>query len=257
MRDSLRTPDLLISDFAKFDRPATLHLGFQALSAFVEQNNCLPAPRHEADAEQVMKLVNELHSAAKGDTQPDFKVIKELAFQARGDLSPMVAVIGAFVAQEVLKACSGKFHPLHQFLYFDSLECLPTDAATILSDEECAERNSRYDGQIAVFGKTFQEKLQQTRQFLVGAGAIGCEMLKNWSMMGIGSKGHGIIHVTDLDTIEKSNLNRQFLFRPKDLGKFKAEAAGQAVAEMNADLKGRIHTYQLRVGEDSESAYSF
>ena len=54
------------------------------------------------------------------------------------------------------------------------------------------------------------------RQFLVGAGAIGCEMLKNWAMMGLGTR-NGHITVTDMDTIEPSNLNRQFLFRPKDV----------------------------------------
>jgi molybdopterin/thiamine biosynthesis adenylyltransferase len=53
--------------------------------------------------------------------------------------------------------------------------------------------------------------------FLVGAGAIGCEMLKNWSMMGVATQ-KGSILVTDMDTIEKSNLNRQFLFRPSDVG---------------------------------------
>lgn len=162
----------------------------------------------------------------------------------------MASTIGAFAAQEVLKACSGKFNPLQQSLYFDSLESLPSTTPT---GEECAPQNSRYDGQIAVFGKTFQKKIQSYREFLVGSGAIGCEMLKNWACMGLGTSDDGVIYITDLDTIEKSNLNRQFLFRPKDLGKFKAEAAAQAVAEMNPELAGRIKTYQLRVGEDTES----
>lgn len=51
----------------------------------------------------------------------------------------------------------------------------------------------------------------------VGAGAIGCEMLKNWAMMGVACGPGGQIYVTDMDTIEKSNLNRQFLFRPSDV----------------------------------------
>ena len=51
----------------------------------------------------------------------------------------------------------------------------------------------------------------------VGAGAIGCEMLKNWAMMGMSAGPQGQIIVTDMDTIEKSNLNRQFLFRPWDV----------------------------------------
>jgi ubiquitin-activating enzyme E1 len=162
----------------------------------------------------------------------------------------MVSTIGAFAAQEVLKACTGKFNPLQQSLYFDSLESLPSTTPT---EEECAPQNTRYDGQVAVFGKSFQKKIEGYREFLVGSGAIGCEMLKNWASMGLGTSDDGIIYITDLDTIEKSNLNRQFLFRPKDLGKFKAEAAAQAVAEMNPNLAGRIKTYQLRVGEDTES----
>ena len=51
----------------------------------------------------------------------------------------------------------------------------------------------------------------------VGAGAIGCEHLKNFAMMGIGCSVAGQVFVTDMDTIEKSNLNRQFLFRPGDV----------------------------------------
>lgn len=47
----------------------------------------------------------------------------------------------------------------------------------------------------------------------VGAGAIGCEILKNFAMMGIGASPQGTVFVTDMDIIEKSNLNRQFLFR--------------------------------------------
>lgn len=165
----------------------------------------------------------------------------------------MVAVIGGFVAQEVLKACSAKFHPMQQVMYLDSLESLPKELPT---EADCQPIGNRHDGQIAVFGKTFQEKIANNRQFLVGSGAIGCEMLKNWSMMGLGAGPKGIIHVTDLDTIEKSNLNRQFLFRAKDLGKFKADSAAAAVAEMNPELKGKINSYQDRVGPDTERELS-
>lgn len=75
--------------------------------------------------------------------------------------------------------------------------------------ENVDEEFRRYEGQIAVFGKSFQRRLEGLRYFLVGAGAIGCEMLKNWAMMGVGAGKDGMVHVTDMDTIEKSNLNRQ------------------------------------------------
>jgi len=252
LKQSLKEPEYFMTDFAKFDRPATLHVGFQALSSFADQHGRLPSPRHEHDAKQVVEIAQKIKADLGLEDELDEKVITELAYQSQGELSPMCAVIGGFVAQEVLKACSAKFHPMVQNMYFDSLESMPDQIPT---EDECAPVGNRYDGQIAVFGKTFQKKIQETREFLVGSGAIGCEMLKNWSMMGLGSAGDGCIQVTDLDTIEKSNLNRQFLFRAKDLGKFKSESAAAAVAEMNPDLKGRIISHQDRVGEDTEDKY--
>ncbi|TIC19990.1 ubiquitin-activating enzyme E1 [Wallemia mellicola] len=246
LRESQKQPEVLL-DLAKFDRPPTLHAGFQALSAFREQRGEFPRPRNDEDAQEVVKL-----ATATTTEELDEGVLKELAYQARGDLAPVNAVIGGFTAQEVLKGCSGKFSPLFQHLYFDSLESLPDVLPT---EADVQPLNSRYDAQIAVFGRSFQEKIANARQFLVGSGAIGCEMLKNWSMMGLGSGPEGKIHVTDLDTIEKSNLNRQFLFRAKDLGKFKAEVAAEAVANMNKDLRGKIQSYQERVSPETEELY--
>jgi ubiquitin-activating enzyme E1 len=244
LRDSLKEPEYFITDFGKFDRPATLHAGFQALSHFKDQRGRLPRPRNAKDAAELKKMARALTTEEISDS-----VIEELSYQADGDLSPMNAVIGGFVAQEVLKACSGKFHPMVQHMYFDSLESLPS---ALPSEAECQPQNTRYDGQIAVFGSSFHKKIAQHRQFLVGSGAIGCEMLKNWSMMGVASQGQGKIYVTDLDTIEKSNLNRQFLFRPKDLGNFKSTAAAAAVVDMNPDLQSHIDSRQEAVGPDTE-----
>jgi ubiquitin-activating enzyme E1 len=242
-----------MTDFAKWERPATLHAGFQALAKFQEQNGTLPRSYNTEDAEKFLTLAKEIHSAAGGEGDLEEKTLQALSFQARGDLSPMVAVLGGFVAQEVLKACSAKFHPMVQNMYFDSLESLPTELPT---EEDVQPTGTRYDGQIAVFGKKFQEKIANTKEFLVGSGAIGCEMLKNWAMMGLAAGAQGIIHVTDLDTIEKSNLNRQFLFRPKDVGKFKAESAAAAVVDMNPDLKGKIEAHRNRVGAETEGKFS-
>ena len=61
---------------------------------------------------------------------------------------------------------------------------------------------------------------------MVGAGAIGCELLKNFAMLGVGTEGS--IVLTDPDVIEVSNLNRQFLFREKHLRKPKSQTAAAA-----------------------------
>lgn len=138
-------------------------------------------------------------------------------------------------------------------MYFDSLESLPAGEIT---EADCQPTGSRYDGQIAVFGRKYQQKLADLRLFLVGAGAIGCEMLKNWAMMGVSVGEKGNVLVTDMDTIEKSNLNRQFLFRSWDVGKFKSTCAADAVIAMNPELKGKIEAKQDRVGEDSENIFN-
>ena len=75
------------------------------------------------------------------------------------------------------------------------------------------------------------------RYLLVGAGAIGCEMLKNWALMGVGAGADGGVVVTDPDTIEKSNLNRQFLFRPWNVQQPKADTAAAAIVAMNPAMK--------------------
>merc|ERR1712142_646377 len=154
-----------------------------------------------------------------------------------------------------MKACSGKFMPIFQWLYFDALVCLSEDCSS-LTEENCAPSNSRYDGQIAVFGKKFQESITKQKWFVVGAGAIGCELLKNFALMGLGCNqdAGGEVIVTDMDMIEKSNLNRQFLFRTWDINKHKAVTAVAAVQAMNPEAKYK--SMELRVGQETENIYN-
>ena len=70
-----------------------------------------------------------------------------------------------------------------------------------------------------------QKELQELKLFLVGAGALGCEFMKNFALMGACSSGKGKLTVTDDDVIEKSNLSRQFLFRDKDIGRCSSSQA--------------------------------
>ena len=240
--------DAIETDFAKFGRSSVLHVGFRALDAV-----------GAAGADAFLSSCREIAARIPGGVDIDDNAARVLAAMAKGsgaELAPMSAFLGGVVGQEVLKACSGKFTPVKQWLYFDAIECLP-DGYEELPESEFAPENSRYDDQIKVFGKAFVSQLREQSAFLVGAGAIGCEMLKNLALMGVATSPtdpSAYVHVTDMDSIEKSNLNRQFLFRPKDVGSAKSKAAASAVMAMNPSF--RVKAYEDRVGGESENLFN-
>lgn len=148
--------------------------------------------------------------------------------------------------------------PIKQWMYYDAMEALPSE---ILPEDEVTPgpTPSRYDGQVMVFGKAMQKALAGQSMFLVGAGAIGCEMLKNWAMMGVacavdGAEKCGIVHVTDMDHIEKSNLSRQFLFRNADINQPKSRTAAVAASNMNSNLNYSV--YETKVAPETENLFN-
>lgn len=79
----------------------------------------------------------------------------------------------------------------------------------------------------AVYGPTAASLVQNASVLVVGAGGVGCELVKN-----LAASAFGAITLIDLDTIDVSNLNRQFLFRKHHVGKSKAEMAAQSISRM-------------------------
>jgi len=75
-----------------------------------------------------------------------------------------------------------------------------------------------------------QELLRRSKVMVVGAGALGNEILKNLALLGVGN-----ILIVDFDTVETSNLSRSVLYRPTDEGKSKAHSAANALRELNPD----------------------
>ncbi|CBY37627.1 unnamed protein product [Oikopleura dioica] len=165
LRKEMTAPsDFVLTDFGKFERPATYHACFRALAKFQATANDLPKPHDEADATKFMNLVNEINGSELQGAEKE--AAKKFSFTARAKLQPVASAIGAIAAQEAVKAVS---------------ECLPVNPIT---DAKIAD--NRYASQIAAFGQGFQDKMLKQKWFLVGSGAIGCELLKNFAMMGLG-----------------------------------------------------------------------
>lgn len=255
LREALKDPgDFLLSDFSKFDRPPLLHLLFQALDKLTLELGRFPVAGSEEDAQKLISLVTSMNNELTDGSQLediDHKLVRNFAFGARAVLNPMAAMFGGIVGQEVMKACSGKFHPLFQFFYFDSVESLPVEA---LDRNDLKPLNSRYDAQISVFGSKLQKKLEDATVFIVGSGALGCEFLKNVALMGVCCGNVGKLTITDDDVIEKSNLSRQFLFRDWNIGQAKSTVAASAASLINSSLK--IEALQNRASPETENVFN-
>lgn len=85
-----------------------------------------------------------------------------------------------------------------------------------------------------------QEKLKNACILVVGAGAIGNELIKNLALLGIGS-----ILIVDMDQIEQTNLTRSVLFRAGDVGRYKAEVAAERAMELNPDVRAKAFTSNI------------
>ena len=77
-----------------------------------------------------------------------------------------------------------------------------------------------------------QKKLRNAKILVVGAGALGNEILKNLALLGIGQ-----VIIVDMDTIERSNLSRSILFRQSDLGRGKAEVAAERTSNIYQECR--------------------
>uniref|UniRef100_A0A8C7LG42 Ubiquitin-like modifier-activating enzyme 6 n=1 Tax=Oncorhynchus kisutch TaxID=8019 RepID=A0A8C7LG42_ONCKI len=216
MEQQLSEPQVLTPDFSKPEAPLQIHAAMLALDAFQEQHNRLPNIGCCQD------------------------LVRCLSRTAQGSLPPLAAAVGGIASQEVLKALTGKFAPLQQWFYLDAIEVVKPLLS--LSAEEFSPRGDRYDGLRACIGETMCLELHKLRVFMVGCGAIGCEMLKNFALLGVGlAKSSGEVCVTDPDLIEKSNLNRQFLFRSQHIQKPKSTTAAVATLEINPEMQVDAH----------------
>lgn len=239
---------LPVPDLGKFGRSDQLHAALYGIHEFVVANKKYPG---EADVDACKELANAYMKKGKeGEclmTEIEDECFKKAVSYAGLSISPMAAFFGGIMAQEIVKF-TGKYSPMKQWLHFDIYETLPRDAVNR------APLGCRYDDQIMIYGQELQEKLKKVNLFMVGAGALGCELIKAFALMGVGCSADGMVHVTDNDNIEVSNLNRQFLFRKNNVGQSKSACAAAIAKTMNKDLNCK--DYMTRVGPDTEEVFN-
>lgn len=96
-----------------------------------------------------------------------------------------------------------------------------------------------------------QSKLLSAKVLVVGAGALGNEIVKNLTLVGVGN-----IDIVDMDTIEHSNLARCVFFRVEDEGQYKAKVLAKAASALNSDVTHRAFTVPVqRLGSASITEY--
>ena len=244
-------------DFSKSGRNELLHCAFLAIHDYYSKNKSLPELNNEEQAKTVLEKAREIYNEAKktdakwikNAQEFDDKIVMIIAKCARAEISPICAFLGGIVAQEIVKL-TGKYTPINQWLWFDFYETV----ANISPDANRTLQGTRYDDQIAIYGNDLQNKLADSNIFMVGAGALGCEFLKNFALMGISINKDKKVAVTDNDNIETSNLNRQFLFRKDNVGHSKSKCACEAVKKMNKDFN--CSDLQSRVGPENENIFN-
>lgn len=263
--DSIFAPSDLDKSFDPLRRKAVMS-SMTALDMFVKKYGRLPLRQGRKNQENKEESIQKrtdlerfqslLRKVAKPTTSQEkwTKITTQFANSCRAKFTPIQAFSGALGAQEVLKAATGLYNPVHQFLLYDCDEVL--DNAKSENDESDEDQTAvdMSPGQTYILGQSLSKKLASSRLFLVGAGAIGCELLKNLAAMGAGTDAErGCIILTDMDTIERSNLSRQLLFRDQDVGEFKSAAARTSMLRFLPNCRIEAHT--SRVGNEEDGPF--
>ena len=111
------------------DAPSTLYHAIQALHEYrAKHNGQLPAPWDSDAAAEIMAATK-----VRAGPSIDEAAVLALAHTARGALAPLTGFLGGLIAQEAIKAASGKFRPLSQWVcsLTSLLFCLLTNVCLV------------------------------------------------------------------------------------------------------------------------------
>jgi ubiquitin-activating enzyme E1 len=247
LKQNYQTIDAVTADFSvPFTRNNDLHELHLAYSQYIENVGETPRSWNSADFEIFSRYIKDWNAKSE-----EFKILaKKFCFTLRGDILPFSSIIASVASHEVLKALGHKYNPIVQWYYLDYYELIQ-DSEIIKFKTSYSKKfksNTKYEGLVNVFGKDLLEKIQNTKPFIVGSGAIGCELVKNLGMFGVKE-----MFLTDMDYIEKSNLSRQFLFNDEDIRQSKARTAAKKIKLMNSDAN--VSVFEQKVCKETEDIF--
>ncbi len=165
-------------------------------------------------------LVSQIDFLEKGSNDSPCKSnsdknIERLSKSFDENIPCVSSVIGAYASNEAIKILTNKFEPLSQWFIYSDYNLVPLDNL--------------------VLNEVFLNYIKNMSLFMVGCGAIGCEVLKNLAQLGFCTE-NGKLIITDPDHIEISNLSRQFLYRNEHVKQSKSKVASEEIKKFNREI---------------------
>ena len=163
-----------------------LFITFKIIMDFYEKNNRLPELNNSEEANEITQQTFELYNALKKQKVDWFinaiefneNISKNISKWAKAEIPCMTSFCGGIVAQEIIKA-TGKYFPIDQWKIFDFL-----NFSVDFNDNFTNVKNdNRYSEQISIFGEKLTNKIKNTKILVAGAGALGCEIIKNIALL--------------------------------------------------------------------------
>ena len=249
-KEMLNLPDICEENNPKI-KYINMHIAFLSLHEYFQISKNLP--KNNEELTNVLKIAKKIYEKNKDKWSNKINInedyLEDIFKYSKCLISPICGYGGGVASQEIIKF-TGIFQPINQWFRADFSGILDKN----FIHDNIITNYSRYDEQIMIFGQETQKNLENLNIFIIGAGAVGCELLKYFAMMGISTNSSSLLTITDNDRIEKSNLNRQFLFRNNDILKFKSQCAIEAVKKMNSKMNCKYYT-EL-VWKDTEKIFN-